>query len=111
MPKKISHCSKGDILLIPFPFTDLSSSKLRPCVVLAEDRDDMTVVFITSKKPKGDNFLEITPTKDNGIKAKSYIRYTKVATLDLAMSVGLIGKLDKKNHQALIKAILNFISI
>ncbi len=111
MRKQISHCDKGDIILIPFPFTDLSNNKLRPCVVLAKDKDDMIVVFITSQKPKGANFLEITPTKDNGIKVKSFIRYTKIATLEQAMSLGLIGKLDIKSHKALLKALLNYLSI
>jgi hypothetical protein len=31
--------NKGEIILITFPFTDLSGSKLRPALVLATDRD------------------------------------------------------------------------
>ena len=41
--------AKGDILLITFPFTDLSGSKLRPAVVLAETNSDLTVCFITTQ--------------------------------------------------------------
>lgn len=41
--------AKGDIILIIFPFTNLSGSKLRPAVVLAENSDDVTVTFITSQ--------------------------------------------------------------
>jgi mRNA interferase MazF len=40
--------TKGDIVLIPFPFSDLSGSKLRPAVVLVESELDITVCFITS---------------------------------------------------------------
>ena len=38
--------AKGNIVLIKFPFTDLSGSKLRPAVILAETALDFTVSFI-----------------------------------------------------------------
>jgi mRNA interferase MazF len=40
---------KGRIVLIPFPFTDLSASKLRPALVLYEGEQDVVVAFISSR--------------------------------------------------------------
>lgn len=42
---------KGKIVLVPFPFTDLSSRKLRPALVLHEGNRDVVVAFISSRLP------------------------------------------------------------
>ncbi len=110
MQRRSAKVTKGNIHLIPFPFTDLCNAKLRPCVILGADREDMVVVFITSKKPKDRNFIEILPTNLNGLKAKSFIRYTKIATLDVHTSLGRIGVLDKKTHSLVISRLVEFLS-
>jgi mRNA interferase MazF len=86
--------AKGDIVLITFPFTDLSGSKLRPAVVLTDTSLDLTVSFITTQigwQEMTDVLL--TPSATNGLRKQSLIRTNKIATLDKSLAKGLLGRL------------------
>lgn len=86
---------KGDIVLIPFPFTDLSGNKLRPAVILAQTKLDLTVCFITTQLDRSEaTDILIHPNSSNGIKKLSVIRVSKIATLDKALAIGKIGVID-----------------
>lgn len=89
--------AKGDIVLITFPFTDLSGSKLRPAVILTETEEDLTVCFITTQtKWQEETDIKLYPNADNGLKKESLLRSRKFATIDKKLSKGLLGKLTIK---------------
>jgi len=89
---------RGAIVLVPFPFTDLSGNKVRPCVVLYEQKggDDCVVSFISSiQKAKLETFdLRIKATKLNGLKKDSVIKVNKIATLQKKIALGELGAVD-----------------
>ncbi|TKK68995.1 type II toxin-antitoxin system PemK/MazF family toxin [Ilyomonas limi] len=86
--------AKGDIVLITFPFTDLSGSKLRPAVVLANTNLDITVCFITTQLGwQEPTDVLLTPTATNRLRKQSLIRTSKIATLDRSLAKGLLGRL------------------
>jgi mRNA interferase MazF len=86
---------KGDIVLITFPFTDLSGSKLRPAIVLAASSMDLTVCFVTTQLQwEEPTDVRLQPTITNGLKRSSLIRVSKIATLDKSLAKGLLGQLD-----------------
>ena len=86
---------KGDIVLIPFPFTDLSGSKLRPAVVLYANDLDVTVSFITSNlRWKNEFDLDLKKTNINGLKVDSVLKTSKIATLDKDLVAGKLGILS-----------------
>ncbi len=85
---------KGDIVLINFPFTDLSGTKLRPAIILVETASDITVCFITSQLEwRESSDILLNPSSENGLKKASLIRVAKIATLDKSLAKGLLGKL------------------
>ena len=86
----------GDVVLVPFPFTDLTSTKVRPALVISKNDtpgDDVVLAFISSR----DNApgLRITSDLDvfdqTGLKVTSVIRYDKIATLEKKLVLGELG--------------------
>ncbi|MEO6286759.1 MAG: type II toxin-antitoxin system PemK/MazF family toxin [Dyadobacter sp.] len=87
--------AKSDIVLITFPFTDLSGSKLRPAVILAETKFDLTVCFITSQTGFQERTdVQLIPSPSNGLRKLSLIRTSKIATLDRLLAKGLLGRIS-----------------
>jgi mRNA interferase MazF len=94
--------AKGDILLITFPFTDLSGSKLRPAVVLVETNSDLTVCFITTQMQWQESTdIVLLPNPANRLKKQSLLRTSKIATLDRFLAKGLLGKLTSSEFEEL----------
>jgi mRNA interferase MazF len=100
---------KGDIILVPFPFTDLSETKLRPAVVLwVDDRgQDVTLCFISSQaidKVTSDEFTISTNDVEfaqTGLKTSSKVRVARIVTLERPLLQRRLGHLGSKHLQQL----------
>lgn len=103
--------AKGDIVLITFPFTDLSGSKLRPAIVISDNLYDLTVCFITTQTQwKETTDVELASSPSNGLRKQSLIRTSKIATLDKFLAKGLLGRLNTNELSELnnkLKLLLN----
>jgi mRNA interferase MazF len=89
--------AKAEIVLIPFPFTNLSDVKVRPCLILIETEYDVTVSFITTQTGWNDKAsVTIKANAGNGLKKDSLIRLNKLATIDKELIFGKIGILSKE---------------
>lgn len=89
---------KGKIVLIRFPFTDLTSAKLRPAIVLLEGERDVVVAFISSRVPRRTAPTDIVVDQAHaefeltGLKVSSVIKLDKVATISKDLILGEIGE-------------------
>ena len=94
---------KGDVVVIPFPFSDLSQSKRRPALVLAPlEGDDAILCQITSKNIKDNYSISVDDAdfESGGLKQTSNIRPNRLFTADtriILYRVGIINK-AKLNH-------------
>ncbi len=91
---------KGDIVLIPFPFTDLTGNKNRPALVLISGEADITVSFISTQLSlKETTDILLKPSRENGLKKPSLIRLSKLATIDKGLVLGRLGWINKSSSQ------------
>ena len=103
---------KGSVILIPFPFTDLRGSKIRPAVVLSRNELDVTICFITSEfKWKTEFDISVFPSERNGLKVPSLIRTGKIATIDIALVLGELGELSNLEIAELDKSLKKLLQL
>lgn len=76
---------KGDVVVVPFPFSDLTQAKRRPAFVLAElTGDDVILCQITSQNIK-DSYsisLDVQDFESGNLNKKSNIRPNRIFTAD-----------------------------
>src|SRR5574341_784092 len=92
---------QGDIMLIPVPFTDLSSHKRRPVIVISNDAynrrtSDIVVVAVTSNPAPVQYGFTITSSDltQGALKRPSTVRADKIYTLSQSMVVKTFGRVS-----------------
>jgi mRNA interferase MazF len=103
MPSTTSF-KRGDIILVPFPFTDLSSAKQRPALVISSDvlnsrSDDVLVAAISSQIPDRltaeDFMIPLPDLAACGLPKPSVVKMAKLAALHRQIVIKRIGSMPE----------------
>lgn len=93
--------AQGDIVLIPIPFTDLSSQKRRPVIVISNNlynrkTSDVVVVAMTSNPETTDYSFSITSSNlvKGTLNRPGKIRVDKIYTMSQSMIAKTFGRVD-----------------
>lgn len=104
----------GDIILVPFPFTDQTKAKRRPAVVISSrayhaHRPDLVLMAITSqRRPTTWSDIQVGEWRAAGLLKPSAIKPV-IATLEQSLIIRRLGRLaadDRQTLQAGLRAIL-----
>ncbi len=96
---------RGDIVLLPFPWTDLQGTKVRPALVVSDDsynkaENDSIFLFITTKIYEGGFDFRLTKShpsfQDTGLKVDSTFRIGKIVTLEQTLATHRLGYADTR---------------
>lgn len=102
----------GDVVVVPFPFSDLSQAKRRPALVIAElQGEDIILCQITSQAVK-DTYA--VPINDNdfqtgGLKQASNVRPNRIFTADHQIVLYRIGRLKPNKLNQIIESVIKII--
>lgn len=93
----------GDVVLVPFPFAELTQVKARPAVVIAETADkyrDIIVCSITSVLDHAltRNEFRIFPSTDNGLRVESIVKVDRIVTTKVERVIARLGTLSNEDR-------------
>jgi mRNA interferase MazF len=111
--------TKGDIVLVKFPFSDLSQTKPRPAVILWINPagDDITLCAITSQNMDQLSIedIPVLPADpefpSTGLRVPSKIRTTRIATLTKQLVIRKFGTLGTEQMQALNEKLIEMLQL
>ena len=104
---------RGDVVVLSFPFSDLSGAKKRPAFVLADlSGDDIIVCQITSKFKSDPLALPLCEDDfiTGGLPCDSFIRPNKVFTADKNLILSVAGHAAEQKTNAVLNAVIAVIS-
>lgn len=115
-----THLKRGDIVLVPFPFTDLAAEKLRPAVIVSPDpqESDIVIAFISSIVPSGElpmaDFLLAPNYPDfpqTGLKKASVFKMKKLLTIEKTKIIRRLGKVSPAIQKELDRRLKEALSL
>ena len=101
--------SKGDVLIVNFPFSDLTNVKKRPIVVLAVKGEDVIGCAITSNLEV--DGIELNNFAEGNLQFKSKIKYWQIHTFLKEIVYKKVAKINKETYKELTGKINTLFSV
>ena len=101
--------SVGDIVLVRFPFSDLSQQKLRPALVLADVKNGDYVLCQITSQPYHDQQviqLERSSFTRGQLNKTSYVRPAKLFTANISIIEKVVAHLKPEIRQEVVRQVV-----
>jgi mRNA interferase MazF len=103
---------KGDVVVVPFPFSDFTQAKRRPALVLSVlEGDDLILCQITSQTIKDKYAILLTDDdfENGGLKQSSNIRPNRIFTTDSSIVLYRVGNLKIGKLEGVVESVIEII--
>jgi len=104
---------QGDIVLIPFPYSDLTGNKIRPALIISNKNlnksEDRICCLVTSNIHKGDLEIRKEDFKEGKLPFKSAIRPHRIFTIDRRIIKKRLCTINNKLHERVISEVNKYL--
>lgn len=103
---------KGDVVILPFPYSDLSSAKKRPALIVATlEGNDIVLCQITSRQREDSYTIKLQDSdfKQGKLNLDSYIRPNRIFTADKSIILYKIGSIKEDKINEVIERIIKML--
>jgi len=107
---------QGEIVIVPFPFSDQTGKKLRPVIVISNNEfnkysEDILVVGVTLNifKDRYTVFLENKDIEEGKLLAECCVKCENILKIDKEIVIKKIGKIKKETFDLVRNIILEII--
>lgn len=104
----MSPLQPGSVVVVPFPFSDLTNAKRRPALALAHaGRGDWICAQITSNPYADPGAISLTGASfaTGSLNRESFVRPGKLFTANESLFTRVVGRVDQHTREAVVKAI------
>ncbi len=110
--------NRSDVILVPFPFTDLTTQKQRPALVISskyfnDSSAGAILLAITSQVPKepepSDSPMSSEEQKKGGLPKPSLVKAGKVVTLSQALVRKTVGRLPAESVDRIVEKLVSIV--
>ncbi len=104
------NCLRNDVVLLPIPFSNLTSSKVRPAIVIGHGSTggDLFLVPITSRISQGD--FPLKDWKKSGLNVPSAVK-GQLATIESRLVRKIVGRLDDTDIETLNRKLRGWLDL
>ena len=105
--------TKGEIVLFPFPYTDMTTAKIRPCLVISDEmQEDIILCQITSKNIIKDTYcveIKKDETTKGSLMIDSYVRCNMIFTANKKQIIKKFAKINTQKYEEIKNTIMKII--
>ena len=104
---------KGQIVVVPFPFSDLSDLKKRPAIVISSLEGNNIILAQITSKYRTEKYSLLVKTQDfqeGKLLIDSFVNCDKIFTLDKEIILNSVGNLNTEKTKEIVSKIVEIIS-